>query len=283
MATPIPAFVSQFFPVSAGTYIMEENGVATYLDATIWYYLASNRTTVANGMSLLKELEVALLASSGFAWTVRLTSAGIVQFAHATGGTTTLTMSSDLSTALGYDQSGQSIPNATTSQGTMPSRLFWSPGMPISMTGPQQFDPALNYGVPSSAGNVQRAPDMTAAAVSNGIQWAAEYRFNGVTPYYLVRKVAASSNHVNEDLETFWSTNLALGRRVLMWRDRLNLVGSNAPSEGSASPYNYVEYFPAPELREKLPGTPMVPYVLTHWDVSLPFLVTENGETPLTD
>lgn len=152
--------------------------------------------------------------------------------------------------------------------------------MPISMTGPQQFDPALNYGVPSSAGNVQRAPDMTAAAVSNGIQWAAEYRFNGVTPYSLIR---LSPPHYNDDLETFWRQSLALGRRVLMWRDRLNLVGSNAPSEGTASPYNYVEYFPAPELREKLPGTPMVPYVLTHWDVALPFLVTENGETPLTD
>lgn len=153
--------------------------------------------------------------------------------------------------------------------------------MPVSMTGPQLFDPAYNYGVPTSAGAVQRAPDMTAAAVSNGTQWAAEYRFNGVTPYYKAR-ANSSGSHTNEDFETFWANGPALGRRMLMWRDRTLMTGSSAPSAGSSSPYNYVEYFPSDELRGNLLATPMAPPMLTHWDIRLPLLVTENGESVLT-
>jgi hypothetical protein len=287
VATPIPAFVAQWLPLSS-SIINDDQGIGGQIATTRWYYFVSNRTTASNGQSLLKAIKDTLDASSvsngSITWTVVLTSTYKVKITSSSGSTQAIDMSTDMATALGFISTGPvSVPTSTGVTADYISPLLWSPDMPISMTGPLQFDPSLNYGVPSSAGNVQRAPDMTAAAVSNGIQWSAEYRFNGVSPYYKVRKIATASGHVNEDLETFWSTSLALGRRVLLWRDRLNLVGSNAPSEGTASPYNYVEYFPQPQLREQLPGTPMTPYVLTHWDVSLPLFVTENGETPLSD
>jgi len=286
MATPIPVFVSQFIPVSGTTFIADDAGNHEYLVddlfGNIWQYLVSNRTTVANGMSLLKAIESGLNTSGGKTWTVRIsaTSPFKLTFAHNSGSSTGVSMSSDLESALGWD-SGTTVGVGATVTAARASSLLWTPDMPISMTGPQMFDPLVSYGVPTSAGAVQRAPDMTAAAVSNGVQWSAEYRFNGVQPYYKLR--ASGSPYVNQDLETFWTNNLSKGRRVLMWRDRTNITGSSAPSEGSASPYNYVEYFPQPSLRENLPGTPMAPPNLVYWDVSLPFYVTENGETPLTD
>lgn len=288
MATPIPALVSQFVPTD-DTFIRDEDGSTVGFIADLfgntWFYYVSNRTTVANGMSLLKAIASSLFASAGKTWTVRLsaTSPFKLTLAHNGGGTTQVSMSADLAAVTGWG-SGTSVQTATTVSAVTASPLFWTPDMPVSMTGPVQFDPAINYGVPTSAGSMQRAPDMTPAAVSNGVQYAAEYRFNGVTPYYKVRAPStAAAVHINEDIETFWTQSLSKGRRVLYWRDRANLAGSDAPSEGTASPYNYVEYAPQPDLRENMPGTPMTPYVLTHWDVNLKLWVTENGETPLSD
>jgi hypothetical protein len=125
---------------------------------------------------------------------------------------------------------------------------------------------------------------MTAAYVSNGIQYDAEYMFNGVQYYY---KIRPQSGHTNEDLETWWAAGPRLGRRILMWRDRSNTTGSSAPSEGSASPYNYIEYNPQPDMRGAFDrvAVPMAGagIKLNFWDVNFKFWVTENGETPLTD
>lgn len=286
MATPIPAFVSQWFPLSTSS--IGGNGGNQVLLSTafgsLWYYGISNRTTFSNGMSLLKALESALATSTGQSWTVRLatTYPFKVQFTNNGASSWDMQMSDDVAIAMGYTESnGFTISSGGGVGGaTVASPLIWTPSMPISITGPVLFDPIVSYGVPTSVGAVQRAPDMTAAAVSNGVQWSAEYRFNGVQPYYKLR--SSGTPYVNEDLETFWTQNLSKGRRVLMWRDRTNITGSSAPSAGSASPYNYVEYFPQPTLREQMPGTPMAPPNLVYWDVDLKFYVTENGETPLT-
>src|SRR6266478_3998651 len=294
MATPIPAFVSQWFPpTTADAYIYDNNGTYETVSTAIWYYLVSNRTTSANGKSLLREIKTQLDASSlsttAAIWTVSLTSTfpQKVTFSHTAPGALTIQASAALAFATGMTtpaeyalgDGAQFDVGGGTTPATYASPYLWSPGMPISMTGPQLFDPALNYGIPTSAGAVQRAPDMTAAAVSNGVQWAAEYRFNGMDGYYLAR--ANSGAHVNEDFETWWQNGPALGRRLLMWRDRTVLT-SSAPSAGSFSPYNYIEYFPADELRGQLLATPMVPPNLNFWDIRVPLLVTENGESVLT-
>lgn len=284
MATPIPAFVSQFIP-TADTAIKDDAGNYIFLQTmfgNIWYYLISNRIAHSNGMSLLKAVELALEASEVKAWTVRLSSTYPykVEFLNLGPGDTSITLTNDLADALGYDESGSTITSGgPASDGTGPSKLFWTPDMPISMTGPTQFDPSVNYGVPSSVGNMQRAPDMTTAAVNNGTQWAAEFRFNGVSPYYRIRETAPYTNY---SLENFWTTNLSKGRRLLYWRDRSKITGQTTFGTGVSSPFNYVEYVPQPDLRENFPATPMTPYVLTHWDVNLKLWVTENGETPLS-
>jgi hypothetical protein len=154
--------------------------------------------------------------------------------------------------------------------------------MPVSLAGPApEFDISTSYGIPVSEGFSQRAPDGVTAYGQNGVLYEAELFFNGVQGRYKVRK---TSGHTNEDFETWWLQGPAQGRRMLMWRDRDNATGSNAPSEGSASPYNYIEYAPQESLRKKMPvlvsgGSRNLYY----HDVKLDLWVTENGETPLTD
>ena len=91
------------------------------------------------------------------------------------------------------------------------------------------------------------------------------------------------SGFTNQDFQTWWANGPRIGRRMLMWRDRSNAIGSNAPSEGSASPYNYVEYNPQPDLKTAPPVTQVSEANLTWWNVRIPLWVTEAGETPMTD
>ncbi len=283
MATPIPALVSQYQAGSTDT-IQVTTGTLLSISTSYWYYFVSNRISTANGRSLLREVKSTLDASlAGTLWTVTLgVSGGLykVQISHNNGSSRTITWGAALQAALGFSSSSTVVATATTVTANFPSPLWWTPDMVVSLTGPTLFDPSINYGVPSSAGAAQRSSDMTAAYVSNGIQYEAEYTFNGVQYYY---KIRPQSGHTNEDLETWWNHGPQLGRRILMWRDRSNTTGSNAPSEGSASPWNYVEYNPQADLRANLPAVPTAPPKLTFWDVTLKLWVTENGETPLTD
>ena len=283
MATPIPAFVSQYMPSSTDT-LQVTTGTLQTLASTRWYYLVSNRSATSNGQSLLRAVSTALNTSLvGTTWTVVINaSAGVykLQLSHNNGSSRTITWGAALQATLGFASSTTVVASATTVTADYPSPLWWTPDQVISLTGPVLFDPAINYGVPSSAGAAQRSSDMTAAYVSNGVQLDAEYIFNGVQYYY---KIRPQVGHTNEDLETWWRTGPAVGRRMLMWRDRLNALGNNSPSEGTATPWNYIEYNPQPDLRATFPAVPMAPPKLTFWDVTLKLWVTENGETPLTD
>jgi hypothetical protein len=283
MATPIPAFASQYYAGSTDTAQVGAGAVQT-LASTRWYYFVSNRTAASNGQSLLKAVKDLLDAGGGgTTFTVTLgVSFGLyrVQISHNNGSSQTITWGAALQAALGFSSSTSVVAAATTVTASYPSPLWWTPDMVVSLTGPTLFDPSVNYGVPTSAGAAQRSSDMTAAYVSNAVQFEAEYTFNGVQYYY---KIRPQSGHTNEDLETWWNHGPQLGRRMLMWRDRSNTTGSNAPSEGSASPWNYIEYNPQADLHANLPAVPTAPPKLTFWDVTLKLWVTENGETPLTD
>ncbi len=282
MATPIPLFASKV--ESSGETIQVTTGTSQALATTRWYYFVSNRTATSNGQSLLYAIKALLDASlAATTWTVVLTKvSGLykIQLSHNNGSSRTVTFSSTFATNLGFTSASFAVASATTVTATYQSCYFWTPDMPISVTGPDLFDPAYQYGVPESAGASQRAPDMTVASVRNGEQWSAEYMFNGVQYYY---KIRPRSSHVNEDLETWWRNGPQYGRRFLMWRDRDNCTGSNAPSEGSSTPYNYIEYAPQESLRSKLPAKQMAPNNLVFWDVKLDCWVTENGETPISD
>lgn len=284
MATPIPAFVSQYLSGSTDT-LQVTTGTLQTLDQSIWYYLVSNRED-GNGRSLLDGVANMLNNSlAGTVWTVRITAvSGLykVQISHNNGASRTITWGAALQAALGFASSTKVVATGTTVTADYPSPLWWTPDMVISLTGPVLFDPAINYGVPSSAGAAQRSSDSTAAYVSNGVQFDAEYTFNGVQYYY---KIRPQTGHTNEDLETWWNHGPQLGHRILMWRDRANATGSDSPSEGTERPYNYIEYNPQPDLRSDFPAAPMAGagLKLTHWDVRLKFWVTEAGETPMTD
>ncbi|HYF26783.1 MAG TPA: hypothetical protein VD931_13665 [Baekduia sp.] len=283
MATDIPLFVSQIFADSTFTVTVDN---AQSLATTRWYYYVSNRSTgstTSNGQSLLTALEEALRSATtgGPVWTLRLSSTNYrLQISHAHASSQSITFGGTLGTALGFASSPVVVAASTTVTADYPSIWQWSPGMPISGTGPQPWDPAVSYGVPHAVGNAQRAPDQTAAYVSNGVLYDAEIMFNGVENYYTIRP---QSGHTNKDLETWWTNGPRKGRRVLMWRDRADATGSDAPSEGSATPYNYVQYYPAPELQMNFPAVPTAPPNLYYHDVKLSLWLTEDGETPLTD
>ncbi len=279
MATPIPAFVSQI--VSSSETVQVTSGTLQTLSTGRYYYLVSNRTTASNGQSLLKALKDLLDASlAGTAWTVQLSTAYKIQLSHNNGSSRTVTFSASFATALGFSSASFAVAASTTVTATNLSYWWWSPGMPISMTGPMMFDPSINFGCPTSAGSAQRSSDQTAAYVSNGTQYEAVYTFTAVDGYYRVWPV---SGFTNQDFQTWWANGPRIGRRMLMWRDRANAIGSNAPSEGSASPYNYVEYNPQPDLKTAPTVTQVSEANLTWWNVRVPLWVTEAGETPMTD
>ncbi len=283
MATPIPAFVSEYRAGSTDT-AQVTTGTLQTLASTRWYYFVSNRNAASNGQSLLRAVENMLeasLAPDDWSVTLGLVS-GVyrIRINHDAGVSRTITWGASLQAALGFSSSTTVVAASTTVTASYPSTLWWTPDQVINLTGPVLFDPSINYGVPSSAGAAQRSSDMTAAYVSNGVQYEAEYIFQGVQYYY---KIRPQVGYTNQDLETWWAAGPRLGRRMLMWRDRTNAAGSAVPSEGSASPYNYVEYNPQPDLRANFPAVPMAPPKLTFHNVSLKLWVTENGETPLTD
>lgn len=281
-STPIPAFASQIF--SSGETIQVSGGSAQTLANTRYYYFVSSRSSATSGQSLLRAIKDLLEASlGGVTWTVVLTKVGSlykIQISHNSGSSKTFDFgSSAWALALGFAGTNHTVNNGVTLTADYPSFYWWTPDMPISLTGPEVFDPAISYGIPESAGAAQRSPDMTAAYVQNGFQWSADYMFTGVQYYY---KIRPQTGHANEDLETWWRNGAGKGARFLMWRNRDNATGSSAPSGGSASPYNYIEYTPNAELRAKLPAGATNPPNLVWWNVTMNCWVTENGEAILS-
>lgn len=290
MSTPIPGFATQMIPTAETVQV--STGTQQSLVTTRYYYLVSNRTAAANGQSLLFAIKTLLDASlAGTVWTVKLTLvSGLykIQISHNNGSSRTVTFSQPFAANLGFSSNSFAVASGTTVTAAAPSVWWWTPDMMVSATGTNGtggtagsdvFDPSISYGVPVSAGASQRAPDMTAVYVQNGVQWSATYVFSMVQYFY---KVRAQVGHTNEDLETWWLNGPAQGRRFLWWRNRDNATGSNAPVAGSSTPFNYIEYTPQETLRAALPAAATTPTSLLNWDVTLDVWVTENGETPLT-
>lgn len=244
------------------------------------YHLASAKTSAAAGQSFLRALKTALDSATGVTFTVALSAAFKVTVIQSSGGSKTITWTdTNLRDILGFTGATTVCASATLVTADNLSPHFWSPGIPISDVGPRQFDPAVSYGVPSSAGSAHRSSDMTSAFTRNGVQYEATYVFTGIEYAYRMR---ATSGYTNQDLETWWTYGPSKGRKILMWRNRDNCTGSDAPSAGSATPYKCIEYYPNETLRAEMPGVPIAPPNLYYWDASLGFWVTENGETPPT-
>jgi hypothetical protein len=280
-STPIPALASQIFP--SGETLQVTTGTLQTLPSSRWYYLVSNRTATTNGQSLLFAIKTLLDASlAGTAWTVVINKVGTtyrIQLSHNNGSSRTITFSASFALALGFASTSVVVATATTVTADYPSYWWWTPDMPVSMTGPTIFDHSLNFGVPVSAGASQRSSDMTAAYVQNGIQYDAEFMFSAVQFYY---KIRPHGTYPNQDFETWWKNGPCKGRRFLFWRNRDNATGSNAPSAGGSSPYRYIEYAPQEDLRGVLPAKPTAPPNLVYWDVTLKCWITDNGEAVLS-
>lgn len=274
MGTPIPGFASQV--IATDQTVLVTTGTTQALPTTRWFYFISNRSTASNGQSLIYQLNAMLNASlAGTTWTVILVKVGGVfkiQLSHNNGSARIVTFSSTFATALGFSSASFSVGASTAVVAANPSYWWWTPDMPISLTGPKMFDPSTQYGIPESAGASQRAPDMTAAYVRNGEQWSAEYTFTMVTGYYLIWP---TSGYTNRDLQTWWESGPQKGRRFLMYRDRENTTGLSTPA-------GYIEYNPQETLRGAFPADATVPNNLVYWDVKLDCWVTENGGGQMT-
>jgi hypothetical protein len=264
------------------------------LSQTRYYYGISGVSASSNGQSFLSAVKTALNTSiqtiSGNAsttWQVYLGSDYIVRFSHSSTSALVLNFldsaaanSPTFRTVLGITNAGTlTVPASTVGTVDVLPRFWWSPEVPIHGTGPTLFDPSINVGVPNANTTAQQSSDNSMSFTHNGFNTPAEYQFTGVSPYWRIRPQVG---HTNADLETWWRYGPALGNRVLMWRDRDNAVGVNtsAPSKGSASPYNYVEYYPNDALCKTFPAAQLTPANLYLWNVALGFNLTETGETP---
>lgn len=276
-STPIPAIASQVHYV-AGSTVQVTGGTEQTLASTRYYYFVSDHTSTTSGQSLLHAIKLLLQASlGGVTWTVVLAAvSGIykIRISHNSGSDKTITFGSWASN-LGFDGTVFTIASGATLTADWPSVYWWTPDQPVSSTGPDFFDVTYAYGVPTKPGFTQRAPDMTGAFGDNGEVVDATYVFNLVTGYYKIRK---HPDRTNESLEVWWQNK---GKRLLWWRNRDNATGSSAPSGGSSSPYNYIEYQPTENVRSKIPAKAATQNMLVYWDVTFDLSATENGEAIL--
>lgn len=289
MATPIPMFASQVILDNTTNAVKVTSGSTVEMAVSRYYYFRSNRQATSNGQDLLYAIAAALTSSlAGTTWVVTLSQATWggyhVCLYHDNVASRTIDVSGTplLWTNLGFASGNIVVAASTVVTAANPSVWMWDPNMPISMTGPTPWDPSISYGVPIAAGTAHQSPDGTTSYTANGVTYRADVMFNGAQFYYTIRP---QTGYTNRSLETWWTNGPRRGRRCLMWRNRETAAddGGTTPAEGSASPYNYVEYAPTQELIAELPATPVQPELLTYWNVRLPFWLTENGETPLTD
>ncbi len=293
MATPIPSLVSQLradatayaIKATANDIIGSTVGTAVPLSQTYYYYGVSSRSSAGNGQSFLRVLQDAanLSPASLGTWVVKLTSGFKVNLSHGDPDSNVFqfldsasAVSAVFAALFGFTSGDLTVPTGAGGlTGTNKPRWWWSPEMPICGTGPVLFDPSLQVGIPSALTTAQRSSDGSMAFTSNGVLVDAEYLFPGVNPYWRIRP---QSGYTNEDLDGWWQAGPALGNRVLLWRNRDNATGSAAPGGGSASPYNYVQYYPAEKLAKDFPAKEMAPGNLYQWDVGFAFNLTEAGE-----
>lgn len=288
---PIPVFTSRIVVPDTTPWTVQCQGFSLQtFSSSQYYHLVSSKSTTGNGQSFLYALQALLEASNGVGWSVTFDSNLKVRISHGSASGQNIDMPAALADALGFGQHTTYVNEVPSGMATIPvaigvpttaiapSYWLWCPGMPISGVGPEQFDPAYTSGVRSSAGAALYAPDGTASFVSNGIQVEAEFFFNGVTPYRRAYRPPWSIADLNHDFDTWWKNGPREGRSVLFWRDKSHVINSAAPSSGGPSPYRYVEYFPAPALRERPPIRASVPGNLNYWDISIPLRLTERAE-----
>jgi len=304
MATPVPLLISEVRPDStmysvkvtqdpSGTPVP---GSEQTFDESRFYFGVSPATSAADRQSLLRALKTALDASTGGAvvWTVRLSSTFKLILSHDNATYThRVTFYSSAGGAgssahmLLWGFQNYSNPNYLTyvdvptggsgMTADFKPRWLWTPGVPVHHTGPEGgFDPALDYGVPSSAGSIQRSQDGTTVAVDNGVLYDAEYECVGVAGLYRIRP-DPTLVYRNEDLDGWWQAGPAKGRRILWWRDGQNAIGSDAPS-GSGTPDYCIEYAPQESLKNGFPAQRMSTNGTYYWNVRFALYVTERGD-----
>lgn len=283
MGTPIPALCAEV--VFAADQTIGVTGLSTStLSASYYYYFISSRawpaSSVGDGYSLLARLWECLEAASGYTinfypqWNV---ASQRVSISHNSASPVEVTI--PFGTDIGFAANTFTIANGVTVTATNAPRWYWTPNMPVSETGPTQFDPALTAAVPSSTGAAHRAPDGTTAYQQTGVQYDAEYTFLGIDGYW---RVYPQVGYERRDLFSFWRDVLSLGRRVLWWRDQSLLDGVKDYTAGAASPYNCIVYVPNEQLRATFPAGATSPGNNVYWDVSLGLWLSEAGETPPT-
>jgi len=273
---PRPCFMSEIQP-SANFTVQVGGGSVQTLPLTGFFYLATAKSSAGNGQSLLSALMTALNASSGLTWTLVLDANLKVKFTHNSGSTQTVTFGGGMANALGLHSSvvlgTDSFPFPAGST-TADNRCLWmwEPGQVYGTTGPGLFDPTVQDGCSRSAGAAARAPDSTASFVQNGIQVEATYQFIGVQPVYRARATLDSLGYyMNYDFDTWWARGPALGRRVIMWRDQLNLVNQSTPFTNNVAPLKYVEYYPDAAMRAAPDIQATRSPNLLYWDIGLSF------------
>lgn len=288
-----PAFVS-YIRLTTSDYTVQvdvTDSTSQTIAISRGYYLISNRTAASDGQSFLRALQDALLAScvgtayESTIWTVSLTSARRVQIEHNyTLSALGITLSSNLADLLGFDNTTVSVltsvgsPVGATADNK--PRYWWCPELPPNVVGPEPFDLAVNYGVPSSAGSAFRSSDMTPSYTANGTQYELSLGWRAVQGYH---KFRTHPDYVNEDLEGFWAAGPMLGNRMLMFRDAADTATGTAVSgAGSESPYKYIIVAPNAELRGTFPARPVSARNLNYWDADFGLWITEAGESVLS-
>jgi hypothetical protein len=290
----IPVFLSQVVAAATDT-IQAGGGSVQTLDASRYYFFLSPKTAASDGQSLLVALKAKADASSGVAWTFVLDANLRLKVTHDAGGSTNLILNRGLAWNLGFAKVFATLyPVDTTLTITIPvpagaggytaefrSPWLWCPEMRVSDTGPSLFDPMVSPGIRTSAGSASRAPDMTAAYTTNGVQVEATFIFTAVEAMFRAREPDLSYGdvHEREAYETWWRLGPAEGRRFLFWRDKAGLVsGLNvgiATAGASAPPY--VEYTPSEAMKAAPEIQPTAPNDLYWWNVTVRAWLTENG------
>lgn len=286
---PFPIFFSEIQAASTDT-IQSAAGSVQNVSLTRYYFMVTGQASATNGQSFLKALTDLLNASSGGTptWTVTLTSTFRIKFSHNGGSPVNLTIDRGLAYMLGLGgvnfTPGStitfSVPNSTGSTLQLQNAWSWTPDMLVSDVGPALFDPTTNMGIQSAAGSAARSPDQTASYVTNGSQLEATFFFKGVQPYYKVHPIDTDTVHWREDFTTWWYYGPRLGRRILYWKNRSQVVGvTSFALGGNNAAADYWEYYPQPALRAAPTFVPTAPPNLVYWDVTLALWGTERGIT----
>ncbi len=295
-----PVFMTEIIPDPQDA-VTGSGGSLQAVPPDAFYYLVTGKTSSGTGRSFLNLLGALLTTSAGgVTWTAVLTSDLKIKVSHDNGAAQGLTINRGLAIQLGAIYEDPANPTSTYSAQVAPAgfggvpattgftfpcrpQLLWCPEMIISGTGPKPFDPALTSGIPKSGGTAVRAPDSNAAYVDTGELVDAEFFFKGVMPYYRAQPQTVDVTgslldlHINEDFITWWEHGPGDGRRLIMWRNKADVVGSAAPSFSTAQK-KYTEYQPNDSLRAAPDINTSTPGGMVHWDIWIRLWGTPMGE-----